>query len=304
MSLAAVPLALALDAVIGDPAGLWRRIGHPVTWMGALLTRLEARLNRGRRRDGVVALGALVGSFAAGAAAVSALLPDGVVGLLAEAAIASTLIAQRSLHQHVAAVAAAPDLAAARHAVAQIVGRETAALDEAAVARAALETLGENWSDGVVAPVFWFALAGLPGIVAYKAINTADSMIGHRTPRYEKFGWAAARVDDAANLVPARLAAVLIAAARPRTFRAWRTVAAGARAHLSPNAGWPEAALAVALSVALGGPRRYGARVVEGVRLNPGGRPARRRDIRRGLALTSAAGLLHGAVYVVLVLLA
>lgn len=300
MSLAAVPLALAIDAATGDPDWLWRRTGHPVTWMGAAIDRLEERLNRRRRIDGVVALGALVGVFGAGALAVDALLPDNVVGLVIEALLASTLLAHRSLHQHVKAVADAPDLPAARRAVAMVVGRETATMDEAAVSRAALETLGENWSDGVVAPAFWLAVAGLPGLVAYKAINTANSMIGHRTPRFEAFGWAAARVDDVANLIPARLAAVVIALARPRTFRAWPTVVAGAHAHVSPNAGWPEAALAVALGVELGGPRRYGDREVDGIRLNPGRRQPDRRDIRRGLALSLGAGLIHAALYVAL----
>lgn len=297
MSLAAVPLALAVDALVGDPPGLWRRVRHPVVWMGAAVFWLDHRLNRGRRVDGVIALATLLGLAVGPALALSLLLPGGILGLALEAVLAATLLAHNSLHRHVAAVAAASGLAAAREAVGQIVGRQTAGMDEADVARAALESLGENFSDGVVAPAFWLAVGGLPGIVAYKAINTADSMIGHRTVRYEAFGWAAARLDDVANFVPARLTAALIALTRPSTVRRWAVVRDGARRHASPNAGWPEAALALNLAVSLGGPRHYGDRLVDGVRLNPQGRAPTRRDIGRGLTAIAYAGLLQGLLY-------
>lgn len=304
MSLAAVPLALVLDAVVGDPDRLWRRTGHPVTWFGAAIATLDDRLNRGRRRDGIVALGLALAVFAIPAALLAAILEAVPGGIALEAFLAATLLAHRSLHDHVAAVADAASLEAARTAVARIVGRETAALDDSGVATAALETLGENLSDGVVAPALWFALAGLPGLVAYKVINTADSMIGHRTERHRAFGWAAARADDLANLVPARLTALLVAFASPRNFArgGWRTVLVDAPRHVSPNAGWPESALAAALGVAFGGPRCYGERVVEGAWLNAGGRPATRADIRRGLAVSLRVGLLHVALYAALVL--
>ncbi|WP_226582097.1 adenosylcobinamide-phosphate synthase CbiB [Acuticoccus sediminis] len=302
MSFGPVPFALAFDAILGEPGWAWSRVGHPVTWMGNLIDRLDGRLNRGRRADGVVALLVLVTVFGGVAVVIDALIADGPIGLLIEAALGSTLIAYRSLVQHVRAVVRADGLSDARRAVGMIVGRDTSAMDEGAISRAALESLGENWSDGVVAPAFWFAVAGLPGIVIYKAINTADSMIGHRTPRYEAFGWAAARTDDAVNFIPARLAAVTVALAHPRVFRRWETVTAGARAHVSPNAGWPEAALAVATGVELGGPRQYGGRSVDGVRLNAGGREARRGDIRRGVEIIGRAALIHGAVYALLAL--
>lgn len=300
MSLAAVPLALAVDAVVGDPDVVWRRVRHPVVWMGAAVLWLDRRLNRGRRIDGVIALATLLGLTMGPALALCMLLPDGIVGLAVEVGLASTLLAHKSLHSHVAAVARARTLAEAREAVGRIVGRDTADMDETDVARATLESLGENFSDGVVAPAFWLAVGGLPGIVAYKAINTADSMIGHRTVRHEAFGWAAARVDDLANLIPARLTAALIALTRPSTFGRWSVVSAGARRHASPNAGWPEAALALALGVSLGGPRRYGDRLVDGVRLNPAGRAPTRRDIGRGLTTVIVAGLLQGGLYLAL----
>lgn len=307
MTLAAVPLALALDAALGEPPALWRRLGHPVRWFGAAIASLDARLNAGshRRAKGVLALVAALALFALPAAAVEALagrLPPPAQWLLL-GALASSLLAHRSLNAHVDAVASAPDLAGARAALSHIVGRDVAGLDEAGVARAGLETLAENLSDGVVAPAFWFAVAGLPGLVAYKVINTADSMIGHRTARHAAFGWCAARVDDAANLVPARLTALAIALAGPGTLRRLPAVAAQARRHASPNAGWPEGALAHALAVSLGGPRSYAGRHVDGAWLNRDGAPPQRHDLRRGLALSLRVGLIQFAVYVLLALL-
>jgi adenosylcobinamide-phosphate synthase len=213
--------------------------------------------------------------------------------LILAALIASSLIAQRSLYQHVAAVAAAlekNDLAASRSAVSQIVGRDTAALDEAGVARAAIESLAENFSDGIVAPAFWLAVAGLPGAALYKAINTADSMIGHRTPRYEAFGWAAARLDDLINMPASRLTALLLIVAAALQHNAsaadaWRAVRRDAARHRSPNAGYPEAAMAGALDLSLAGPRIYDGMPVDDALMGNGRRDASATDIRRALTL-------------------
>jgi adenosylcobinamide-phosphate synthase len=265
MTAAAMLLALALEAAFGWADRLHRRIGHPVTWAGALIAALERRLNAGPPHHRLiagtaVALG-VVALATALAAAVAALLPGGWPGVAATGLIAAPLLATRSLHDHVAAVArplAAGDLPAARAAVAKIVGRDPERLDAAGVARAALESLAENASDGVVAPLFWGVLIGLPGMAAYKALNTLDSMIGHRSERYEHFGRTAARLDDVANWLPARLTAGLIALASPRPRAALAVVRRDARRHRSPNAGWPEAAMAGALGVRLSGPRSYG----------------------------------------------
>ena len=217
------------------------------------------------------------------------LLPFGLVGV---GFLASTLIAQRSLHEHVAGVADALEKTGAeggRQAVAHIVGRDTEALDEAGVARAAIESLAENFSDGVVAPVLWMLIAGLPGAAVYKAINTADSMIGHRTARYQAFGWAAARLDDLVNLPASRLSALLIIAAAAVTksasaSAAWRAVRRDARRHRSPNAGYPEAAMAGALGLALAGPRNYGGVRVDDALMGDGRAPPTASDIRAALA--------------------
>jgi adenosylcobinamide-phosphate synthase len=193
-------------------------------------------------------------------------------GALAEVLVGSVLLAQRSLVDHVLAVARTLRLSTpeGRRAVALIVGRDTAGMDKAAVARAAIESGAENFSDGVVAPAFWFAVAGLPGLLAYKLVNTADSMIGHRTPRHEAFGWATARLDDLLNLVPARLSALLIWLTGPNGD--WRAIAADARLHRSPNAGWPEAAMARVLNVALSGPRSYHGELRDFAWVHPAGR--------------------------------
>ena len=224
--------------------------------------------------------------------------------------MASTLIAQRSLYQHVARVRSAfadGGLAEARRAVSMIVGRDPDQLDEAGVCRAAIESCAENFSDGVVAPVFWLALLGLPGLIAYKAINTANSMIGHRSPRYESFGWAAARLDDLVNLIPARLSGLLVAAVAPvaggTTATALKVMWRDAAKHRSPNAGWPESAMAGALGLALAGPRRYGERIVDDVFLNAEARKdAMPDDIGRALDLLVAACLLQAAAYAALAL--
>src|ERR1700733_13638295 len=254
MSVALALLAMMIELCAGYPQALWRAIGHPVTWIGRLITALDRLLNRDtadahrRRYAGILAILlvlAIVGSITFVVERELLRLP---FGLVAVAIVASTLIAQRSLHQHVADVATALEqggVIAGRAAVAKIVGRDPAALDAAGVARAAIESLAENFSDGVVAPVFWMVIAGLPGAALYKAINTADSMIGHRTPRHEAFGWAAARLDDLVNLPASRLTALLlVAAAKLRkdasARTAWHAVRRDASRHRSPNAGYPE----------------------------------------------------------------
>ena len=292
-------LALAIDAALGDPEWLWRRLPHPVVLMGRAIAGLDRGLNREtwsamrRRAAGVAATALLVLGTALLGLALSVALARLRLGWLAESILVAVLLAQRSLYEHVAAVAVALErdgLEAARTAVSRIVGRDPAALDEAGVARAAIESLAENTSDGVVAPAFWYALAGLPGLLVYKAVNTADSMIGHRTPRHAAFGFAAARLDDLLNLAPARLSGVLIALAAffcggsPRG--ALRTMWRDAPRHTSPNAGWPEAAMAGALGIALAGPRSYHGRRLEAAWMNPGARRALMTgDIRGALRL-------------------
>lgn len=299
---AALLVALAVEAAVAWPARLHARIGHPVTWLGALIGALEARLNdparpeRSRRARGAAAALAVIGLAAAAGWAVQAALPAGWAGTLLLGLAMWPLVAVRSLHDHVAAVArplAGGDLPAARAAVAMIVGRDPARLNEAGIARAATESLAENASDGVIAPVVWGLVAGLPGIAAYKAVNTLDSMIGHRTPRHEAFGWAAARIDDAANWLPARLTAGLVAlAAGRRAGAALACARRDARRHRSPNAGWPEAAMAGALGVRLSGPRVYGARLADEPWLNPAAPDPGPDDLRRGLGLYRRAMLL------------
>jgi adenosylcobinamide-phosphate synthase len=301
--------ALLLELMLGYPDPLTRAIGHPVTWMGRLIGGMDRALNRAeaasshRRMMGVIAVLILIGTVGiiAFILARSLLLLPAYLGLPAIALIASTLIAQRSLHAHVARVAAALDkagLAAGREAVSHIVGRDTAPLDAAGVARAAIESLAENFSDAVVAPAFWMLIAGLPGAAIYKAINTADSMIGHRTERHAAFGWAAARLDDLVNLPAGRLAALLIVAAAAMTERAsaaaaWRAVWRDAPRHRSPNAGYPEAAMAGALGLRLAGPRSYGGVTVEDAFMGEGRRAADAADIRSALRLYRRAdGLL------------
>jgi adenosylcobinamide-phosphate synthase len=247
-------VALLLDAALGEPDWLWSRLPHPAVLMGRLIAGADARLNTGRdgRFRGVLVMVVL----GLGALALGAMLAS--LGWVVEAVLAAILLAQRSLVEHVRAVAVAlrSGLPEGRAAVAMIVGRDTARLDRSGVTRAAIESGAENFSDGVLAPAFWFVIGGLPGLLLYKITNTADSMIGYRTPRHLDFGWAAARFDDLLNWVPARLSAVviLIAAGRPGD---WPLVLRDAPLHRSPNAGWPEAAMAASLNVALSGPRSY-----------------------------------------------
>ncbi|ADE85798.1 adenosylcobinamide-phosphate synthase CbiB [Rhodobacter capsulatus] len=284
-------VAIGIDLALGWPDALYKRIGHPVTWIGALIARLEKGWNfkgRLRRLRGVLVALAVIGTTVVIALAVQLWLPAGWPGVLIGGILAWPFVALRSMHDHVAAVAKpliAGDLPGARQAVSMIVGRDPSQLDQPGVARAALESLAENSSDGIVAPLFWGCVAGLPGIAGYKAINTLDSMIGHRTDRYEEFGWASARIDDLVNLIPARLTGLFFALASPCRARALAVMARDARSHRSPNAGWPEAAMAGALAVRLSGPRIYADRVANEPWLNgtaPDPRPA---DLARGLAL-------------------
>ena len=311
MSLSAsLPLLLAallIEAAIGYPARLFAWIGHPVTWIGALIGALDRSLNREsmsfaiRRLAGVAALLILLGvTLAASLALVALCRLAGPLALLPLALLASSLLAQRSLHEHVARVAQGLEqggLTGGRKAVAMIVGRDPESLDEAGVARAAIESLSENFSDGIVAPAFWLGLGGLPGGALYKAINTADSMIGHKSPRHLAFGWAAARLDDLVNLPASRLTALLLIAAaaldrQAKAGAAWRAVRRDARRHRSPNAGWPEAAMAGALGLRLAGPRVYGAVRVEDGWMGDGRAAATAADIRRALALYRRSCLL------------
>ena len=259
MSLA---LAMILDAVFGEPDAVWRRVPHPAVLLGRLIGALEARLNKGgdRRAKGVAALAILL-IVAIAAGALIEVIP---LWFLPEMITAAILLAQKSLVDHVRAVATALDkgVKAGRAEVAKIVGRDTAPLDQAGVSRAAIESAAENLSDGVVAPAFWLLIFGLPGMLAYKAINTADSMIGYRNERYEEFGWASARLDDLVNFIPARLTAILFAAAQ-FDIAPWRAARRDAGLHRSPNAGWPEAAMAASIHVALAGPRSYEGRMTD-----------------------------------------
>jgi adenosylcobinamide-phosphate synthase len=304
----AVSLALLLERFVGFPKPLQEKIGHPVEWVGALLTKIEALLNiedieplQGKIRGGAALLLLLV-TVAVPILLVSWFLTQFAFGWVINALLAIPLVAQHSLRKHVKAVSKGlgSSLGEGRNAVSRIVGRDPANLDESDVARAALESLAENTSDGIVAPVFWYALLGLPGIAMYKAINTADSMIGHKSERYLHFGWAAARLDDLVNLPASRLTGLLFAMTaaideRGKGQAALRAMWRDASKHQSPNAGWPESAFAAALGIKLGGPRSY-----EGVRVDlpwmgDGREELNRSDIEQGLRFFgSAMTLLFG----------
>ncbi|WP_170350348.1 adenosylcobinamide-phosphate synthase CbiB [Ruegeria atlantica] len=250
--------AMCLDAALGEPNWLWSRVRHPAVVMGNIIGWLDKHLNHGaqRRMKGVAVVILLV----VGALILGRLLA--LLGPVAEIILCAILLAQKSLVSHVRDVGEGlrVSLAEGRAKVAMIVSRDTRDMTEAQVARSAIESAAENLSDGVIAPAFWFLLAGLPGLLIYKAINTADSMIGYRTEKYRDFGWAAARLDDMLNLIPARLTCLIIVALS-RQWERWPDMVADARRHISPNAGWPEAAMARALNVALAGPRSYDGKV-------------------------------------------
>lgn len=270
MSAALLIPALLLDAAFGEPKLIWDRYPHPAVLMGRLVGWCDQRFNTGanQKLKGIAVMAALAfGALALGR--LIQVLPDfGLVEIL----VAAILLAQRSLVQHVGAVATGlrSSLAEGRRAVAMIVGRDTEVLDRAGVTRSAIESAAENLSDGVIAPAFWFLIGGLPGLMLYKITNTADSMIGHMTPRHQQFGWAAARFDDLLNLIPARLTAVLIA-----LTNGWRDPAPilrDAPLHRSPNAGWPEAAVACVQGISLSGPRSYHGMMAEYPWVYPEGR--------------------------------
>ena len=295
--------ALAIDAVAGDPAWLYRAVPHPVAILGRAIALLDGRWNDLQATPATRRwLGALtVALVTVGAGGVAWALAYGLRhyswGWGVEAVAASTLFAFRGLHDHVLGVASALDQGTepGRRAVAGIVGRDPASLDGPGVARAAIESAAENFADGVIAPAFWFLVAGLPGMAVYKAINTLDSMIGYPSPRYANFGRVAARLDDATNVLPARISGGLIvvaAAAIPgaSAASAWRTMVSCAPRHRSPNAGWPEAAMAGALGLALAGPRRYAGETVDDAWMGTGRRDADSRDIRRALVVYLGAG--------------
>lgn len=286
-------VALAADALWGEPAWLYCRLPHPAVIIGRAIAILERHLHpllphaSGQLTTGVVlALAVTGGAFALGAL-LSAGLRTVPGGWLLEGLAMSTLLAQRSLVDHVGAVALGlrRGLAAGRLAVARIVGRDPDRLDEAGVGRAAVESLAENLSDGVVAPLLWGMVAGLPGMLAYKALNTLDSMVGHRNERYRDFGWASARLDDLANLVPARLTGLLLCLVGGSPHRCLRTMLRDAPHHRSPNAGWPEAAMAAALGVRLAGPRVYGGSMVEDGWMGDGDPTVGPKAIGRGITL-------------------
>jgi len=247
-------IAMLLDAALGEPRWLWNRVPHPAVLMGRLIGWCDARFNRGDNKQlmGVMTLIGLCVSAGLSGWLIQ-LLPTNLLDIV----ILAILLAQKSLVEHVQAVGNALRLSLgdARKSVAMIVGRDTRTMDRPSVARSAIESAAENLSDGVIAPIFWFAIAGLPGLLIYKITNTADSMIGYRTPKHEQFGWAAARFDDLLNLIPARLTAVLIWAVTTRPNP--RPILHEAPLHRSPNAGWPEAAMAHGLDIALSGPRSY-----------------------------------------------
>jgi adenosylcobinamide-phosphate synthase len=301
---------LLIDALFGDMPAIFRYVPHPVVLAGRAIAFFDRKLNRetrseaSRRERGIDTVVVLVGGAALLGLIVERVCRASLAGAALEAFIIAVIVAQRSLYEHVAAVAAGlagGGLDGGREAVRHIVGRDPMSLDAHGVARAAIESLAENFSDGVVAPVFWYLLLGLPGLLAYKMANTLDSMIGHRTPHYRAFGWAAARLDDVLNAVPAPLSGILLAAAavfatNGRPGHALTIMLRDGRKHHSPNAGWPECAMAGALGLALAGPRRYPEGLIADPWLGDGSAQAGVADIRRGLQLYRLACLIQGGL--------
>ena len=305
----AMVIAMALDCVLGWPDAFYARVGHPVGWLGRLIDVLDERWNRDkdplwlRRLAGVFAVLLVTGLPSVLGLAVQIGVGSPWSRVLLVGLLAWPFVALRSLYQHVEAVARplqSGDVKGAREAVSMIVGRDPAELDEAGIARAAIESLAENTSDGVIAPLFWGLLFGLPGIVGYKAVNTLDSMIGHRSVRHEAFGWAAARIDDVANFVPARLTGLLFALTAAHRGKALACMMADAHTHRSINAGWPEAAVAGALLVRLCGPRVYHGVLADEPWLNARARDPEGSDVARALKLYVRAMLWLGGLLVVL----
>lgn len=319
-TLVILALALLVDRIVGDPERIWRRLPHPVVLFGSAIAWCDRHFNRptlgakARRLNGIITIVTLITASAACGwilHLVFSLL--GPIGMLLEAVAASIFLAQKSLADHVARVAdglRGSGLEGGRKAVSMIVGRDPETLDGPGVCRAAIESLAENFSDGVVAPAFWFAILGLPGLLAYKMLNTADSMIGHRSERYLSFGWAAARLDDIANLPAARLSVPLIAVGA-LVRRGWHGALACLQVawrdhgfHRSPNSGWPEAAMAGALAIQLAGPRIYAGALVDEPMLNAKGRDvATRSDITKAVEIfLDACATLLGIVLALAVL--
>lgn len=314
-------LALLADRIVGDPPWLWRHLPHPVVLFGKAIAWLDGGLNRPgfppgvRRRNGVVTIVVLLAaSVVAGYLLHAAFASLGLLGTVAEIILVAVFLAQKSLADHVAAVASGlreEGLAGGRRAVSLIVGRDPETLDEPAVCRAALESLAENFSDGVVAPALWYAVFGLPGLLAYKMLNTADSMIGHKSEKYLAFGWASARLDDLANWPAARFSMLLLAAGawlaagREAASNALRIGLRDSGLHRSPNSGWPEAAMAGALDVQLTGPRVYGGIKVSEPMMNGAGRAAASvGDVETGIGIfNGACSALASSALLLLVLL-
>lgn len=294
-------LVLAVEMFVGYPPILFAAIGHPAQWIGRVITYLDEGLNDAEvtanqnRLNGVFAMALLCAAVGIPAWIVTTLLSHISYGWVINVALATAFIAQKSLRDHVAAVdrALGDSVAEARQAVAKIVGRDPSSLDENGIAKAALESLAENTADGITAPIFWYALLGLPGLVIYKVINTADSMIGHKSEKHLNFGWAAAKLDDLINLPASRLTGLMFAAAALLTSKqaaetALKTMWHDAGKHQSPNAGWPEASMAGALGVRFGGPRQYEGETVE-LSYMGDGRNVEKQDIAKGLALYDTA---------------
>ncbi len=309
-----VLLALAMDAIIGDPNWLYRKIPHPIAAIGCMMNQLDLFLNRPQVKNPTKKiLGVL---FIIIALSVAGIIGWGMqtglklmeFGQLLEAILVSIFLAQNSLYRHVRNVAQAlvsDGLDAARLSVSHIVGRDPATLDDSGVCRASIESLSENFSDGVIAPVFWYLIAGMPGILMYKTLNTADSMVGHLSPKYKYFGWASARLDDAANFIPARLTALLIfltALIIPSTkgFKSLRSCLTYANRHRSTNAGWPEAAMAGALDIRIAGPRVYNGIVVNDPWMGDGNPNLRTNDINRALKLYFSSNIINALILVLL----
>lgn len=319
-TLLVIAAALVLDRLAGDPDWLWSRIPHPVVAFGKAISLFDRSFNtrplspKRRRARGRLAIALLLAVSAVLGLFLHALfLRLGFPGLLLEIVIVAVFLAHKSLADHVSRVADGlleGGVQGGRRAVSMIVGRDPETLDEAGVSRAAIESLAENFSDGVVAPAFWYVLLGLPGLFAYKMLNTADSMVGHKNEAYLDFGRASARLDDWANLLPARLSALLIAcgawrvAGRDAGQNALEVAARDHGLHRSPNSGWPEAAMAGALGIGLAGPRVYGGVRVEEPMMNGAGRlDARGSDIRRAVKIFDAAGSAFTILAVLLLLI-
>jgi adenosylcobinamide-phosphate synthase len=308
--------ALLIDALFGEFPLVFRFVPHPIVLVGNAVKALDQRLNRENRSErdrfvrGILTVAILALAALAAGVVVAAFCRVVAYGWALETLLVAVLLAQRSLFDHVTSVERALSvrgLAAGRESVRHIVGRDPASLDEHGVARAAIESLAENFGDGVVAPACWYALLGLPGLFLYKTANTLDSMIGHRTPRYRSFGWAAARLDDVLSFVPARFSGLLLAAAglflpQASPATALKAMWRDAGKHRSVNAGWPEAAMAGALGLALNGPRRYRGQLVEDAWMGDGRARALPADIARALAVYVVACLLHGLLFAALYL--